>query len=157
MPRKDIAEHLAEVVSAFKEGLGGSLVSIVLFGSRARGDARVESDWDVLLVARHLSQGTLERHFGLKRMLPENWRGRIALLARTPKEFEARLPALYLDIALDGIVIYDTEGYMERKLGHVRLLIEQKGLRREQVDREMAWRWDRFPGPDWSLEWDATR
>lgn len=36
--------------------LGDHLVSIVLFGSRARGDARPDSDIDVLLVVRNLEK-----------------------------------------------------------------------------------------------------
>jgi predicted nucleotidyltransferase len=87
--------QLADVLDALRHGLGEDLVSVVLFGSRSREEARPDSDWDLLVLARHLPDRTLQRHFFLKRMLPEVWHGRIALLAKTPNEFEARLPALY--------------------------------------------------------------
>lgn len=148
--------QMAEVVEALRRGLGEDLVSVVLFGSRARGEAGPESDWDLLVLARCLPEKTLQRHFHLKRMLPEAWRGRIALLAKMPEEFEARLPALYLDIALDGIVLHDTEGYVADRLERLRNLLKQRGLHRARVDREMAWRWKQFPGFDWSLEWEAV-
>jgi predicted nucleotidyltransferase len=147
--------QLANVLDALRHGLGEDLVSVVLFGSRSREEAGPESDWDLLVLARSLPERTMQRHFFLKRMLPEVWRGRIALLAKTPNEFEARLPALYLDIALDGIVLHDTEGYMAKRLHQLRDLLEQRGLRRERVGREMAWRWKQFPGFDWSLGWEA--
>jgi predicted nucleotidyltransferase len=153
--QSDGLSQLADVLDALRHGLGEDLVSVVLFGSRSRQEARPESDWDLLVLARHLPERTLQRHFFLKRMLPEVWRGRIALLAKTRNEFEARLPALYLDIALDGVVLHDTEGYMAKRLHQLRDLLGQRGLRRERVGREMSWRWNQFPGFDWSLGWET--
>jgi hypothetical protein len=98
-----------------------------------------------------------QRHRFLKQMLPPADRGRISLLAKTPQEFEAFLPALYLDIALDGIVLYDPEGYAQEKLAQLRALIGEKGLRRERVGRNLVWRWQEFPGFDWTLEWEGAR
>ncbi|MBC7225957.1 MAG: nucleotidyltransferase domain-containing protein [Thermoflexales bacterium] len=148
-------ETLAPVVRALYHGLGNRLVAVVLFGSRARGDASPESDWDLLVVARDLPQRPFQRHLFLKRLLPAEWRGRVAILARTPEEFEARLPALFLDIALDGIILYDPQDYMAKRLAELRRLIQEYGLRRVQRGRDLVWNWDRPPGPDWSVEWGA--
>lgn len=152
----DAAAEMAEAVVALKEKLGRQLVSLVLFGSRTRGDADVDSDWDLLLIARNLPDRTLQRHIYLKAMLPDAWRGRVSMLAKTPKEFEARLPALFLDIALDGVVLYDTEEYVTQRLAALRTLLERRGLHREQTQREMVWRWKQFPGILWSLEWEGA-
>ncbi len=141
------------VVSGLREGLGEDLVSVVLFGSRARGEAREGSDWDFLVVARDLPEGTLERVFRLKKMLPPLCRGEASLLAKTPEEFVAGLPDLYLDIALDGVVLHDTDGYMAERLELLRALIHRKRLHREREGRDLIWRWEQPPGPDWSLEW----
>jgi hypothetical protein len=43
---------------------------------------------------------------------------------------------------------------MER-LASLRQLIEKRGLRRERVQDDLTWHWQRFPGFDWSLEWEA--
>lgn len=99
-----------EVVSKLDERLEGDLVAAVLFGSRARGEACEGSDWDILVIARRLPERTLERAIRLKRMLPTDYRGEVSLLAKTPEEFISNLPDLYLDIALDGIVLYDADG-----------------------------------------------
>jgi len=53
---------MTEVVAALQTGLGERLISIVLFGSRARGDAHVDSDWDLLVIARDLPQKAFTRH-----------------------------------------------------------------------------------------------
>lgn len=153
---KQAAAPLDDIVTALQDGLGERLVSLVLFGSRARGDAEEGSDWDLLLIARDLPQGTLQRHIALKKMLPDAWRGGVSLLAKTPEEFEARLPALYLDIALDGVVLYDTEDYVTKRLEALCALVEQRGLSREQTERDLVWRWEKFPGLAWSLEWGGA-
>jgi predicted nucleotidyltransferase len=47
-------EALGEFVEACKEKFGENLVSIVLFGSRVKGYARRDSDYDLLIIARNL-------------------------------------------------------------------------------------------------------
>ncbi|MBA3472010.1 MAG: nucleotidyltransferase domain-containing protein [Rubrobacter sp.] len=147
---------LAEAVSTLREGLGDDLVAVVLFGSRARGEAHEGSDWDVLVVANGLSERTLERAIRLKRMLPPAYRGEISLLAKTPEEFMSNLPDLYLDIALDGVILHDTDDFMAERLRALKALIRRKGLRRERDGDDLIWRWRQFPSPDWSLEWEEA-
>jgi uncharacterized protein len=136
------------IVSGLREGLGDDLLAVVLFGSRARGEAREVSDWDFLVVARDLPERTLERAFRLKKMLPPLHRGEARLLAKTPEEFTAGLPDLYLDIALDGVILHDTDGYMTERLEFLRTLIRRKGLRREKDGRDLIWSWEEPPGLD---------
>lgn len=147
---------LAEVASKLREGLGDDLVAVVLFGSRARGEAREDSDWDVLVIANSLPGRTLERTIRLKRMLPAAYRGEISLLAKAPEEFMSSLPDLYLDIASDGVVLYDTDDFMAGRLRSLRGLISRKGLRREREGRDLIWRWRETPSPDWSLDWEEA-
>lgn len=158
MPHSDRQQHLstalAPLVNALRQGLGADLVSIALFGSQARGEARTESDWDLLVIAHHLPEKPLQRHFRLKALLPEDWRARVAILAKTPVEFEARLPSLYLDIALDGVVLYDAQGYLHKRLAYIRELVSRLGLRRERVNGDWMWRWREAPPPAWALEWE---
>jgi predicted nucleotidyltransferase len=135
---------LEEVVAAFRQGLGDDLVAVVLFGSRARGEADEASDWDLLVIACHLPERTFKRYRWLKGMLPVAWRGQTAILAKTPEEFESYLTSF-------------SDGYVAERLASLRRLIEKQGLRRERVQRDLVWRWQRFPGFDWSLEWEAAQ
>lgn len=148
---------LKPVVEALREGLGDRLIAVVLFGSRARGEADADSDWDLLVVARHLPQKPFQRHLFLKQLLPPEWRGQVAILARTPEEFEASLPALFLDVALDGVILYDSRDYMAKRLAGLRRLIREQGLRRVRMGRDLVWHWERSQGPDWSLDWEMAQ
>lgn len=142
-------------VSSLREHLGDNLVAVVLYGSRARGDAQAGSDWDLLVLARGLPQGYLARHLAMKRALAPECRGAVSLLTKTPEEFEANLSALYLDIALDGRILYDPTGYAARKLQHLRdLLVQRRGLYRERTPAGDVWRWRERPGGAWRLTWE---
>ena len=149
--------EIEPAVYALQQGFGKKLVAVVLFGSRARGDSRAESDWDLLVIARDLPQRQMERYRKIKEMLPPTWRGQISILAKTPDEFEAALPSIYLEIALDGLILYDPEGYAAIQLHKLRSIIRSKDLRREKRGREFIWQWGAFPGFGWSLAWkEAT-
>lgn len=152
-----LRELLQPVVEALREGLGDDLVALALFGSRARGDAAPESDWDLLLIAHKLPEGFLSRHFYLKSLLPKEWRARVSLLAKTPGEFEARLPSLYLDIALDALVLYDPQGYLHERLPRLRAWITHLGLRREKSKGDWVWRWQGEAPLEWTLRWEDVR
>lgn len=45
-----------KAVEALRAGLGERLVAVVLFGSQACGDHRLESDWDLLVIAKGLPE-----------------------------------------------------------------------------------------------------
>ncbi|MBI4552843.1 MAG: hypothetical protein HY710_11320, partial [Candidatus Latescibacteria bacterium] len=81
------------------------------------------------------------------------YRGAISVLAKTPQEFEASLPSLYLDIALDGHILYDPHGYAAERLATLCRLIERMGLYREHTDGGDVWRWQHEPSGPWVLEW----
>jgi predicted nucleotidyltransferase len=145
-----------QTVIALRAGLGHRLVAVVLFGSRARGDASPASDWDVLVIAEGLPGKSFERHQSLKRLLPVNCRGAISILAKTPQEFEAYLPSLYLDIALDGRILYDPHGYAADRLAALQRLLKQAGLYRERTEAGDVWRWQKQPSGPWALKWEMA-
>ncbi|MDR7475470.1 MAG: nucleotidyltransferase domain-containing protein [Armatimonadota bacterium] len=145
-PEQDVA---ALTVQALSKALGDRLVAVALFGSRARGQAGTQSDWDLLVVVRDLPESPLERLISLKRLLPPGCEA-ISLLPRTPEEFEDHLPSLYLDIALDGKILYDPRGYLAERLSHLRRLIEDLGLYREWTEEGHEWRWRKQPTGPWA-------
>lgn len=108
------------------------------------------------MLAHYLPSRILERHQRLKRLLPDAWRGQVSVLAKTPLEFEAHLPALWLDIAVDGIALYDPEGYATDRFAKLREMIQRRGLIRARTGRDLIWRWEHFPGFKWSLQWEQV-
>lgn len=147
------AETIQPVVAALQQALGDDLIALALFGSQARGQATPASDWDLLLIARNLPEKHLSRHLFLKKSIPETHRAAVAFIAKTPTEFEASLLSLYLDIAIDGLILHDTNQYLATRLNHLRQLIQKQGLYREQIADDLIWRWQTFPGHDWSISW----
>lgn len=154
MSQPNLRLQLQAVVIALREALSDDLIALVLFGSRARGDARPDSDWDLLLIAKNLPERPFARHLYLQKKLPAQWRGRISLLAKTVAEFEAAVPPLFLDIALDGIILDDPDNYATNQLDYLKKLLHAKGLFRKQRGKELTWHWQTFPGLDWQIAWE---
>jgi uncharacterized protein len=144
---------LSQLVTALQEGLGERLVAVVLYGSRARGQARQASDWDLFIIVSDLPEPLWERHILLKRFLPAPYRGAVSLLAKTPQEFEEKIATIYLDIALDGQILFDPQGYARRRLAALQRLMAETGLYRKQSLGGEVWRWRQRPRQPWALEW----
>ncbi|MDO8672161.1 MAG: nucleotidyltransferase domain-containing protein [Dehalococcoidia bacterium] len=153
-PDQPIVGVLEQAVESLRRGLGEDLIAVVLFGSRARGDAHEDSDWDLLVIAEGLPDRLFERHIFLTRLLPPVRSGGFSILAKTPEEFEAHLPSLYLDIALDGQVLYDHRGYAVDRLSALQRLIKRVGLYRTRSEAGDVWRWQEEPSVPWKIEWE---
>jgi len=149
--KKEVSE---QAVEALANGIGNRLVAVVLFGSRARGDAKPWSDWDLLVIAEGLPEHPFDRQLLINRMLFGKCDGGVSVVARTPQEFESHVPSLYLDIALDGRVIYDPAGYAAERLATLRRLIEEAGLYRERTTAGDIWRWKKRPQGAWVMSWE---
>jgi predicted nucleotidyltransferase len=52
MPEAQLAEILQSLRLGLAQALGDQLESVILFGSQARGEARADSDIDVLVIVR---------------------------------------------------------------------------------------------------------
>jgi predicted nucleotidyltransferase len=57
-----IAQDLQCFLRVLHSRYGEDLVSVVLFGSWARGEARAESDIDLLVISKHFPRSRLDRH-----------------------------------------------------------------------------------------------
>jgi len=154
LPANHKKELLDQVVAALRTALGDRLVAVVLFGSRARGEAREDSDWDVLVIAEALPDDPLERGRFLRQFLPIRCRLGVSFLARTPQEFEAHVSSLYLDIAVDGQILDDPKGYAAKRLATLQRLIEESGLFRERTPAGDLWRWKVPPRGRWMMSWE---
>ncbi|MCL6543062.1 MAG: nucleotidyltransferase domain-containing protein [Roseiflexus sp.] len=146
---------LAPVVESLRNGLGDNLLALVLFGSRARGDALPDSDWDLLLIAENLPDSPWHRQQQILALLPQSWRHQVNVLAHTFSEWFARVTPLALDIALDGIVLYDhTQDLLPARLSALRKQVSDLGLERQAIgEHEWVWLWRDKPQRRWRLEW----
>lgn len=135
--------------------LGDQVVSVVLYGSVARGKARPDSDVNVLLILRETSPGYWKR---LQPLLPilrqlrkgSRWR-RLEQRGITPslsslvlsleEAKENRLP--YLDTVDEARILADQGGFFHAKLESLRKRLKELGAKK--VRRNGDWYWDVKP------------
>jgi predicted nucleotidyltransferase len=141
------AELRSAVIGSLSRGLGKRLVAVALFGSRARGEARPDSDWDLLIVADGLPSSPFRRRMDIGNLLPAECRARVSVLPRTRAELLEHVSSLSLDIAVDGNIWHDPSGWLAHRLQAVRRHLEKAGLQR----------WHRTEGDVWigSLEGES--
>jgi predicted nucleotidyltransferase len=146
---------LGPVIESLRNGLGDNLAAVVLFGSRARGEAGLESDWDLLVIAENLPYSPWHRQKRILALLPQEWQYQVNVLAYTPAEWFARVTPLALDIALDGIVLYDSpRALFSARLSALRKQLSDLGLERQAIgEGEWVWLWRDEPRHRWKLEW----
>ena len=146
-------ELLDQLLVEMKEHYASRLVACAVFGSVGRGTPRYESDIDLLIVARDLPRGRLNR---VEEFLPveaplepalkarEPGQASIALspVFKTPEEVEAGSP-LFLDMVEDARILYDPEGFLAGYLERLRARLRELGARR--IRRGNAWYWELKP------------
>lgn len=139
------------LVSVLVDSFLDRLISIVLFGSLARGDVHKYSDIDLLVIAEGVPKEYGER---VKLLIPiidkvapyriELWRKRgiypdidIILLDRV--EGDINHP-FYLDLVTDAIIVYDRDRYIERRINELRSkLIKLGAMKIELPDGRYYW------------------
>lgn len=126
------------------------LVSFVVYGSVARGEAGPGSDVDLLLVFDQLPRGRQERFTHFYRALQAarkeastwpvvDW----SPVILTVEEAQARRP-MYLDLVYDARLLFDRGGFFARVLEDMRARLEELGAKRIRLPGG-SWYWDLKP------------
>lgn len=153
----DTYRRLLEV---FKElvldNLKDSLISLVLYGSVARGEAKRESDIDLLIIQRNTPEAYYKRLQPLieawqrlketseykvlvgKRIIPY-----LSFLILSEEEAKENR-YIFLDMIDGSIVLYDKEGFFEKKMVDIRNRLQTLGSRRVVLP-DGSWYWDLKP------------
>jgi hypothetical protein len=78
----------------------------------------------------------------------------ISPVIRTQEEFEKSLRPLYLDIAWDGIILFDGAGYVSSKMKEIKEIVKKSGLKRVKKGQGWIWEWKVPPrAGHWEVEW----
>jgi len=147
------------VLDALKDAFKENLETVVLFGSQARGNARPESDHDLLVVAKDLPKNPLARQKAARLpLLPvlDELPGPIGITAKTPREFETNLSPLLLDACVDGICLHGP-AYFEPFRKKALVALEASGMERVRLGRTRMWVFPELPRHGWELSWDGYR
>lgn len=149
------AELIDELVAHYRAVFGERLVGLAIFGSRARGDARPDSDLDLLLIAEGLPRDLFVRASVVRAPSLRGDDPSVSVRALCREEYERDIAPIDLDIGLDAVVLHDRNGYLAGRLMLIRQRIEQAGLVRAA---DLSWGWRRWPArSDWAVTWEGVR
>lgn len=133
------APHMRKVLEEASRILGPELLGLILYGSRARGEANAGSDWDFLL----LIDATRSLNRQLYRWWEEQSEGSL------PPEIEINFTHLpeslgvatgfWSEIALDGIVIYERNFVASQYLNRVRRSMAEGRIVRRTAHGQAYW------------------
>jgi len=127
-----ILDHLAKQAI---ERWGRDLVSVVLFGSFARGDAHPHSDVDLLLVVENLPRDWRERSTSELAMerLGLQWGRPLQVILVEPTEVHFavdNIMPLLLEIHAGYRCLVDRERFFQNEMGRLKEILVVRGVRR---------------------------
>ncbi len=125
------------------------LVSLVVFGSVARGEARKDSDIDLLLVIDSLPKSRLERQqefIGIEKALEnyldelsgQSYSISLSPILLTPEE-ALKVSPLYLDMVEDAFIVNDKDDFFGKVLDKLRDRLRQLGSKRIRMGKKWYW------------------
>lgn len=142
---------ICKALRSLAERYGEDLISVVLYGSVARGSAKPTSDIDLLVVSDSFTGSVASRIDELVDLERAHVRPEIAWLERwgvyadisyfplRPEEASAARP-IYLDLVFDAVVLFDRGGFFEGILDRLRERLASLGARRVFIGED-NWYW----------------
>jgi len=142
MKYRDYKKPVNEFAKKVIERFGAKVISIVLFGSVARGTSKKTSDVDILIVMRDLPERTIERHSLLVDMEVEfikKYHISISPVCLSPEDFKNINPLFY-GILVGYKVIYDPDNFWNNFKNRIKPeIIEQNPEYIETYENGKRW------------------
>lgn len=140
---------LNNMVKIMKEEFKDDLISVVLYGSVARGDNRNDSDVDLLIIIKNLPKDSMLKRIRLfetkvedKLNLDEFWKNgyyiSLSPILKTPEEAE-KISPLYLDMVYDAIILYDKNQFFTKILQKLKERLKELGAERVRMGKKWYW------------------
>ncbi len=144
-PYSEVLENLLESLKRHFR-----LVSLVVYGSVARAEARKDSDLDILIVADDLPQDRYQRfklfekaerevEDLLKKLRKEGYNVFISPIIKSREEAVVISP-LYLDMVDDAVILYDKDNFFTEILERLRKRLKELKAKRVRVGRMWYWK-----------------
>jgi len=150
---KFFRDYLKSFLTYLKEELNKDLISLIIYGSVARGTWNRQSDIDLLLIVSNdffnqfnedkISEITINFYNKSREVnLYDNYKNHSIQILTLSKNDLKKFRTLFYDIALDGIIIYDKNNIGIDLLTRHRKRIEKMGLKRIFLDKNDFY-WER--------------
>jgi hypothetical protein len=149
-------EALLERITSY---YGNRLISLVIFGSYARGENRLNSDLDLLLILdskQKIGRLKLQGEFvdqveiPLEKKTPSLWKegiySEISSIILFQDQAQHFLP-IYLDMVDHHMIVFDRNNFFEKVLGDVKTKMNRWGSRKKEIGGH--WYWEIRPGLGW--------
>jgi len=147
--KEPYATLLNNMIKIMKEEFKDDLISVVVYGSVARGDNRNDSDVDLLIIMKNLPKDSMLKRIRLfetkvedKLNLDEYWKMgyyiSLSPVLKTPEEAEKFSP-LYLDMVYDAVILYDRNYFFTRILQKLRDRLKELGAERVRMGKKWYW------------------
>lgn len=148
-------ELLDDFVNLVQHTFGEQVVSIILYGSVARGTAKPNSDVDLLLILKEAPSQywkrlqpllpilrQLQKDPSRKKLEEKGMNPSLSLLILSLEEAKENR-YLYLDMVEEALILMDREGFFHSKLESIQKRLKELGSRK--VRRNGDWYWDLKP------------
>lgn len=152
----DRREFVIEILNLLNDFFGEKLISVVVFGSVARGDAKPTSDTDILVVAEGLPKRMSEKMEIMARILIKlrsagaykelrkrgicTW---VQFYPLSPEEAKIHRP-IYLDMVEDAVILVDKDNFIESVFTGLRRKLDELKAKRIYLNNG-TWIWDLKP------------
>ena len=139
---RDISKILDEFLQKCKQKFGDNLISIILFGSYARGMATEYSDVDLLIIAKNLPKRRIERYKIIRDIILDfiyEYEINISPILIKPEELSHKnISPLIYGILTGYKVIYDKDNFWKNYLERIKPIIKEK--KPVFIDEEKEWK-----------------
>ena len=118
-------------VGSLLNRFGENLEAVVLFGSCARGEASELSDIDFFVVVRDLPKEPMKRRYIVYDALTpvlRKLKREVSVIEADAKEIGKRITPLLINIAHDGVIIYDKTEKIASLFAQIREAVKKAGL-----------------------------
>ena len=145
---------ISKVLASLLKTYGERLISVVLYGSVARGTARENSDLDLLAVIEGLPENFSERiteiigiirsarDEKMKLWLEKGVFANVQIIPLLPSEARAHQP-LYLDLLFDSVILFD-RGLIKEVFEEMRSRLQELNAKRVTLPNG-KWYWELKP------------